>query len=84
MKSNLSHIPIQPLTQVRYAAFKPKIMSKKVVDTRSSSNNKTYKKKGEVAKKKRKSRTTYTQYDMRDAVQFSLCDAMRCVSSRIP
>lgn len=35
------------------------------------------KKKGEATKKKRKPRTAYVQYDLKDAEQFSLCDAMR-------
>lgn len=34
------------------------------------------KKKAEAAKKKR-SRPSYIQYDLRDMQQFSLCDAMR-------
>ena len=33
--------------------------------------------KGEKTKKKRKARTTFRQHDVRDAVQFALCDAMR-------
>ncbi|KAI9744375.1 MAG: mitochondrial 54S ribosomal protein mrpl1 [Claussenomyces sp. TS43310] len=35
------------------------------------------KKKEEAAKKKRKQRTAYKQYDLKEAEQFSLCDAMR-------
>merc|ERR1712000_687235 len=35
--------------------------------------------KGEKAKMKKKARTTYIQYDQRDADQFSLCDAMRYI-----
>jgi hypothetical protein len=34
-------------------------------------------KKGEASKKKKKTRTTYLQYDLKDAEQFALCDAMR-------
>lgn len=37
------------------------------------------KKKGVAETKKRKARTTYIQYDLRDAEKFSLCDAMRYV-----
>lgn len=37
-------------------------------------------KKKEADKKKRKPRTTYKQYDMKDTEQFSLCDAMRFVT----
>ena len=40
------------------------------------SNSQKNKKKGAEVKKK-KARTTYKQYDMKDAEQFSLCDAMR-------
>lgn len=42
------------------------------------SNSQKNKKKGAEVKKK-KARTTYKQYDMKDAEQFSLCDAMRYV-----
>lgn len=38
------------------------------------------KKKGEESGKKKKPRTAYRQYDMRDAEMFTLCDAMRYVS----
>ncbi|KAG4411498.1 hypothetical protein IFR04_015372 [Cadophora malorum] len=44
-----------------------------------SSNPQKNKKKGEETKKKKKARTTYIQYDQRDADQFSLCDAMRYI-----
>ena len=37
------------------------------------------KKKGVAATKKKKVRTSYIQYDLRDAEKFSLCDAMRYV-----
>jgi len=37
------------------------------------------KKKGESTKKKRKPRTSYVQYDLKDAEMFSLCDAMRYI-----
>ena len=36
-----------------------------------------YKKKGESTKKKKKARTTYKQYDIKDAETFYLLDAMR-------
>jgi large subunit ribosomal protein L1 len=38
------------------------------------------KKKGVAETQKRKARTTYIQYDLRDAEKFSLCDAMRYIS----
>jgi hypothetical protein len=41
------------------------------------------KKKGEASKKKRKPKTTYTQYDLKDTEQFSLCDAMRYAEERL-
>ncbi|KAI9725032.1 MAG: hypothetical protein M1812_000308 [Candelaria pacifica] len=44
----------------------------------SGENPQKYKKK-DVGKKKRKAKTTFTQYDLRDAEQFSLCDAMRYI-----
>jgi len=42
-----------------------------------NSNPQKNKKKGEETKKKKKARTVYKSYDMRDAEMFSLCDAMR-------
>ena len=58
----------------------PKILSKKdkAGGGKGQSSQKN-KKKGEETKKKRKARTTYKQYDMKDAEMFSLCDAMRYV-----
>ncbi|KAI9822520.1 MAG: mitochondrial 54S ribosomal protein mrpl1 [Pycnora praestabilis] len=44
----------------------------------SKDNALKYKKK-DTSKKKKKPRTTFTQYDLRDAEQFSLCDAMRYI-----
>jgi hypothetical protein len=38
-----------------------------------------YKKKSDSAKKKKKTRNSYIQYDLKDADQFSLCDAMRYI-----
>lgn len=64
--------------------FIPKIVSKKENSTKlnkSSSNPQKNKKKSDETKKKKKARTTYLQYDMRDADQFSLCDAMRYVEA---
>ncbi|KAL2059850.1 hypothetical protein VTL71DRAFT_10005 [Oculimacula yallundae] len=45
----------------------------------ASSNPQKNKKKGDETKKKKKARTTFIQYDQRDADQFSLCDAMRYI-----
>ena len=43
-----------------------------------SANAAKYKRKDQpTAAKKKKSRTTYVTYDLRDAIQFSLVDAMR-------
>lgn len=58
---------LQPIVHARHA-------SKKSGSSQSTQKNK---KKGEAPKKKKKLRTTYKEYDMRDAEQFSLCDAMR-------
>ncbi|CZS94231.1 probable 50S ribosomal protein L1 [Rhynchosporium agropyri] len=58
----------------------PKANSKVVVvKGKATSNPQKNKKKGEEGKKKKKARTTYIQYDPRDADQFSLCDAMRYI-----
>ena len=51
-----------PLWQTRQASGSSKYNSKKDKDQE---------------KKKRKARTTFVQYDLRDAEQFALCDAMR-------
>jgi len=46
-----------------------------------SANAAKYKRKDTSAqKKKRKGNTSFTQYDLKQAEQFSLCDAMRYVS----
>jgi hypothetical protein len=45
----------------------------------SRTNPQKNKKKGVAETKKRKARTTYIQYDLREAEKFSLCDAMRYV-----
>jgi len=62
--------------------FAPKILSKKDKAGLAGKgmNPMKNKKKGEETKKKKKVRTVYKQYDLKDADMFSLCDAMRCVS----
>jgi len=49
----------------------------KAKEKKPSGNPQKNKTKGVVEKKKKKGRTTYLQYDMKDSEQFSLCDAMR-------
>ncbi len=64
-----------------YAKGAQKIMSKKTLVVKASSDNKMKnKKKGEDVKKKKKARTTYQQYDQKDLEKFSLLDAMRYVA----
>lgn len=60
----------------------PKIKSKKdKAKASGGSNPQKNKKKGEETKKKKKPRTTFKQYDLKELDQFSLCDAMRYVST---
>jgi large subunit ribosomal protein L1 len=55
-------------------------MSKKEKSVATGGGNpQKNKKKGAAETKKRKARTTYIEYDLRDAEKFSLCDAMRYV-----
>jgi large subunit ribosomal protein L1 len=56
----------QPILQARFASEK-----------KSPKDSRNAKKKAEVAKKKRKTRTSFKEYDLKDAEQFSLLDAMR-------
>jgi len=61
-----SLLPYQP---VRYAA------------TGTSANAAKYKRKEQPgAQKKKKTRSSFIQYDLRDADKFSLCDAMQYVA----
>jgi hypothetical protein len=62
----------QPVFRARFASDKKSVASK-------GQNPQKNKKKGEITKKKKKLRTTYVEYDLKDAEQFSLCDAMRYV-----
>jgi len=75
------HKALLPIFQVRHAAFKERILSKKEKAgiLTGPVKKKSNKKKGEKEQKKRKPRTTYRQYDLKDAEQFSLCDAMRYI-----
>jgi len=58
----------------------PKMVKKNVqVKAAQGSNPQKNKLKGEETKKKKKPRTTFKQYDMKELEQFSLCDAMRYV-----
>lgn len=66
--------------------YVPKLLSKKEkagqVSLAKGQNPQKNKKKGEeTKKKKRKARTMYRTFDMKDAEMFSLCDAMRYVPS---
>ena len=83
--------PISPYNSARYLSstaplskgFKPALVSKKERTVASRTNPQKNKKKGVAETKKRKARTTYIQYDLRDADKFSLCDAMRYVSLQL-
>jgi len=68
-------------TAIRQA---PKIVSKKEKAGLAGKgmNPQKNKKKGEETKKKKKVRTVYKQYDLKDAEMFSLCDAMRFVPEK--
>jgi large subunit ribosomal protein L1 len=60
--------------------FAPKILSKKEkAGIASKGQNPQKNKKKDAPQKKRKARTTYKTYDLKDAEMFSLCDAMRFV-----
>ena len=71
-------VPFPPGFQPRFLA--PYATAKN--NSARGQNPQKNKKKGEASKKKRKPKTTYTQYDLKDAEQFSLCDAMRYASCR--
>ena len=60
---------LAPKIQVRFVT--------KAKEKKPSGNPQKNKTKGVVEKKKKKGRTTYLQYDMKDSEQFSLCEAMR-------
>jgi len=83
VRQSILHLPqkaLIPTFQVRHAAFKPRTLSKKEkAGILTAPPKKKSTKKGEKEQKKRKPRTTYRQYDLKDAEQFSLCDAMRYV-----
>jgi large subunit ribosomal protein L1 len=68
---------LQPITQLRFAT------GKKVKE--SNENKYAIKKRAAKAleKRKRKPRTSFIQYDLRDADQFALLDAMRFVLHHI-
>jgi len=67
-----------PTFQTRQKHSVPPIRSKKEKDL-DSQNTMKNKKKALEKKNKRKPRTTYRQFDLKDTEQFSLCDAMRLV-----
>lgn len=90
-RQSISRTPVRllaPTIQVRYksrGANAPPIQSKAAKALKAASSNpQKNKKKDSEKKKKRKPRTTYRQYDMKDAEQFALCDAIRCVISLYP
>ncbi|TAQ87269.1 hypothetical protein B7494_g4440 [Chlorociboria aeruginascens] len=62
---------VATMTQIRLASTSKK-------DAAGGKSNAQRMKKKTVEKKK-KTRTSFIQYDMRDAIQFSLCDAMRYI-----
>ena len=54
------------------------MVSKKPVAPPKNSSSQKYKKNSDLdKKKKRKPRSEFTQYDLKDMEQFSLCDAIR-------
>jgi large subunit ribosomal protein L1 len=71
-------------TQVRYGSSKQRILSKAEkagLVKKPATGNTMKSKKKEDSKKKRKPRTTYRQYNLKDTDQYSLCEAMRYVRS---
>jgi large subunit ribosomal protein L1 len=74
------------LSATAACASKGKIISKKEkAGTASKGQNpQKNKKKDDSGRKKKKARTTYKTYDMKDAEMFSLCDAMRFVLLPFP
>jgi large subunit ribosomal protein L1 len=63
----------------------PKILSKKEkAGAAPKGQNPQKNKKKDAPQKKRKARTMYKTYDLKDAEMFSLCDAMRYVSPPVP
>lgn len=80
-RPSFQHLPATlqgPKIAIRHKHGVPKIASKKEKGGSSQANAMKHKKKDD-GKKKRKPRTTYRQYDLKDAEQFSLCEAMRYV-----
>ena len=82
--AQLSRLCISSNARVRLIpfpqGFQPRFLAPYATAKNNSArgqNPQKTKKKGETSKKKLKPKTTYTQYDLKDAEQFSLCDAMR-------
>ena len=73
------------LSATAACASKGKIISKKEkAGPASKGQNPQKNKKKDAPQKKRKARTTYKTYDLKDAEMFSLCDAMRFVPFPFP
>ncbi|TGO26534.1 hypothetical protein BPAE_0057g00100 [Botrytis paeoniae] len=66
-----------PIVQVRHKGFKERILSKKEKSGALTGPTKSFSKRKTTEKKKKKPRTTYRQYDPKDAETFTLCEAMR-------
>jgi large subunit ribosomal protein L1 len=88
--AQLSRLFISPNARVRLVpfpqGFQPQFLAPYATAKNPSArgqNPQKNKKKGEASKKKRKPKTAYTQYDLKDAEQFSLCDAMRYAFCRL-
>lgn len=71
---------LAPIIQVRHKGFAGKIISKKEKPPTGPKTQVMKFKKKNADKKKKKPRTTYRQYDVKDIEQFSLLDAMRYVN----
>ncbi|KAF7946469.1 hypothetical protein EAE96_009467 [Botrytis aclada] len=66
-----------PIVQVRHKGFKERILSKKEKSGALTGPTKSFSKRKTTEKKKKKPRTSYRQYDPKDAETFTLCEAMR-------
>lgn len=79
----IPHFPARLLSTTAYVAARgagaPKMLSKSAKAAAGGPVTPQKKKKKAVEKKKKKTNTAFQQYDMKDAQQFSLCEAMRYV-----
>jgi large subunit ribosomal protein L1 len=84
LSRNLVSQPLRPTSQLYQLAFlsSQQLRYASVGKGSHSENAAKYKRKDAgAAQKKKKARSTFIQYDLRDAEQFNLCDAMQYVLS---